>query len=135
MGVNFSSKRFPLSLLTSTTDFVVCSQRLFFNYENNKQTNEVAGVRLEVHDSKLCDRFSVKIPGMKELPFEDSRVENLDIHVSLVNPTFSLYVKEEDWGRDRKRHVIAFSVTVDSVKEITKSGSKTQTISNIDSVL
>lgn len=135
MGFNLGSKKLPLSFLTPSTDFVVCSQRLFFAYENNKQTNEVAGVKLELHDGKVCDRFIVKIPGMKELPFEDGRVEKLDIHVNLINPTFSVFAKEEDWGKERKRPVVALSFTADSVKEITKSGSKTQTISNIDSVL
>ena len=127
MAISIMGERFPLSVITPTTDFVVCGQKIYFVFEDKKPTNKVGGVRLELFDGKKRDRFFVKVPGVQELPFEENKVKEMTIHINLVNPTFTLYSKKETAN-------IEFSVVADSFKEIGKN-SKEQSVSNIDSVL
>ena len=118
--------KLPLTVITPTTDFVVCGQRKCFVYgDDNKSTGEVEAIKSEVFDGHLKDRFEVKIPGKTELPFDEEKVFSMEIHINLINPTIGVYSRGKEVG---------LSIKADDWRTV-KSTSKTQTISGIDSVL
>lgn len=124
--VKANNLKLPLSVITPTTDFVVCGQRKCFIYgDDNKSTGEVEAIKLEVFDGHLKDRFEVKIPGKTELPFDEEKVYGMELHINLINPTLTMYSKGKE---------VVLSIKAEDWKNV-KVASKTQTISGIDSVL
>ncbi len=105
--------RIPLDVYTEATEFTVVGQTVVLKYVDNKPTEEVESIKLELHDASKLKRFEVKIPG-DVLPFKDETVENHTIKVSLVNAILIPYFNEKN-----KR--VEYSVKADSYKEVKKA--------------
>ncbi len=102
-----------MDVYTEATEFTVVGQTPIYKYVDNKPTEEVDCIKLELHDASHLIRFEVKVPG-NALPFKDDAVDSHTIKVSLSNATMIPFYNE-------KIKRVEYSFKADGFKELKKA--------------